>query len=479
MSVHAWRRGVSSVKSHLAAVLADGKRVRCEDEVACEWLGQRGNRAGPDDADVIVKSSSTWPDEATADMSDGQQSTGEMQIIIPMTSSREHGLVAGQLTLDGVPINVTSSSTRRDCLLASNDLDDLVSGSQSKESSQVRQVSRQAKRRADQLAVDLEYADASSILQSILKYGGVACLLFAMFGKTTPVRILLAGICGVVIASASSTFTFAFAPYILGYITGPIVGVTICALGWKFASKNLVGLLTACLLGDLVTGGYLGSFSGLGANPVIGARYYGVGNELSALLVGCALSDSDLKLSLKVTSLCVIAILIGHPMLGANGGDMVAVFAGLVMFAGLLDPKKAIPRVLILVVIVMTVVVWDGYFAPTSMQSHLGRLVATAGSGIPELIASKASTHFRLMSTSAWGITSSLCLVWWVIRHRHRKETKPDLAACVALPLFLLNDSGPVSFTLFTLVAMSCDSTVAPKNAWSWITKYAGALRHK
>lgn len=479
MSVNAWRRGVSNAKSHLVAAIAAGQGVRCDDEVACQWLGQRGKSTGTDDADVIVMSSSTWPDEGTADTPESTQSSDEMHIVVPMRSSRKHGFVAGQVTLAGTPINLTSASTRRDCLLAADDLNDLIRVPLMKKSVKNLRVLQQVNRRADQLAVDLEYADASSILQSILKYGGLGCLLFAMFGRAIPVRILLMCICGVVIASASSTFSFVFAPNVLGYVAGPIIGVTVCALGWKFTSNNLAGLLLACLLGDLFTGGYLGSFSGLGANPVLGARYYGVGNELSALLFGCVLANSDFHSFLKITAVGATAILIGHPMLGANGGDMVAVVAGIVVFTCLTGNRKWIAVVLAMLTAAILVIMWDAYFAPSSMQSHLGRLVSTAGSGVPELLASKAFAHIRLMATSVWGVTALISIGWWWLRFTGRHKNSPDLAECIALTLFLLNDSGPVSITLFTLVAVSCDNALAPKSAWSWITKHADALRPK
>ncbi len=479
MSANAWRRGLTVIKAKLSAELQSGGRVRCDDNVACEWLGQNVDAAGPENADVIVASAQYWPDESTPDAPDVAPSAGVISIVVPLVSSRTHGLIAGQVMVGGNPIKLTSGSTRRDCLLASNDLEDIVRAPLTKNIRQVRQITGPAKRRADQLAVDLEYSDATSVFLSVLKYAGLACIVFAFLGWTIPSRILLLAVNGVLISAATTTLSFELAPNYAGYIFGPILGLAICALGWRSVSKNETGLLLGCLLADLLTGGYLGTFAGLGANPVVGARYYGLGNELSALLFGASLALQITKVSHRVVAVGIVALLIGHPGLGANGGDMVAVLIGILIFAVLNGGKSAVMTACAVLTAVGAVVVWDAFFVPSTMQSHIGRLVTTAGSGIYELVASKASAHIRLMSTSAWGITALLSLAWWMIRYRYRQGSKPDLGECLALPLFFLNDSGPVSLTLFTLVKLSCDRAMASVSAWSLVNQYVVCLRKK
>ena len=478
MSANAWRRGLTGIKAKLSAELQSGGRVRCDDNVACEWLGQDVDAAGPDDADVIVASAQYWPDEATSDSSESSVSNG-LNIVIPMTSRRKHGLVAGRITREQVPLNLTSPNTRRDHLLASNDLAALVTAPLTEKPSQILQISRQKTRNADQLAVDLEYSDTLYVLQMMLKYGALLCMILQLFGSKSSIRLLLTCVSGIILASASSMFTLTSVPNIGGLPIAGLVGIMFSIIGLRYGADNVAGILLGCLLADLLTGGYLGSFAGLGANPVVGARYYGVGNELSALLFGSVLALQITNLSQRVVAVGIAALLIGHPGLGANGGDMVAILIGIIGFSVLHGGKSATLIAVGVITAVTAVVVWDAFLVPSSMQSHIGRLVASAGSGVIELLSSKVSAHIRLMSTSAWGITALLSLGWWVIRYRYRQGSKPDLGECLVLPLFLLNDSGPVSITLFTLVAMSCDNALAPKNAWSWLTKHAGALRHR
>ena len=460
MSANAWRRGLTNIKSKLASTLQSGGRVRCDDKVACEWLGQSGEVAGPEDADVIVASAQSWPDEAASDPSESSLSKG-MNIVIPVTSSRKHGLVAGQITLGELPVNLTSPNTRRDHLLASNDLDTLVLAPLTKKSSQVRQVTGQLARSADQVATDMEYSDALFVVQTLLKYGALAGLILLMLGRFTLTRVLVTCVIFVMITAASSVFLLAAVPDFRGLLLSGVIGVVFSFVVWRYPANSELDILFGCLLGDVITGGYLGSFAGLGANPIIGARYYGVGNELSALLFGTALGVQLSKPSYRVVTLGAVAVLVGHPGLGANGGDMIAVLIAIVVHLALRGGKSAILIAGAAISAVTAVVVWDAFLAPSSMQSHIGRLVASLGTGLVDLVVSKAAAHIRLMTTSLWGFSSLISIIWWVLRLK-RNRLRPDLTTIVGLGLFLLNDSGPVSLTFFTLVSALHDGAVRP-----------------
>ena len=378
-----------------------------------------------------------------------------------MTSSRKHGLVAGQITLGELPVNLTSPNTRRDHLLASNDLDALVLAPLTKKSAQLRQVTGQLARSADQVATDIEYSDALFVVQTLLKYGALAGLILLMLGRFTLTRVLVTCVIFVMITAASSVFLLAAVPDFRGLLLSGVIGVVFSFVVWRYPANSELDILFGCLLGDVITGGYLGSFAGLGANPIIGARYYGVGNELSALLFGTALGVQLSKPYYRVLILGVVAVLVGHPGLGANGGDMIAVLIAIVVHLALRGGKSAILISGVTISAVTAVVVWDAFMAPASMQSHIGRLVASAGTGVVDLVVSKAAAHIRLMTTSLWGFGSLISIIWWVLRMK-RNGLRPDLGTIVGLCLFLLNDSGPVSLTFFTLVSALHDGAVRP-----------------
>lgn len=460
MSANAWRRGLTNIKAKLASTLQSGGRVRCDDNVACEWLGQNVDAAGADDADVIVASAQNWPDEAASDSSDVSLSNG-MNIVIPMTSSRKHGLVAGQITLGELPLNLTSPNTRRDHMLASNDLDALVLAPLTEKSSQARQITGQLARSADQVATDIEYSDSLFVVQIFLKYGALAGLILMMFGRFILARLLITCVIFVMITAASSVFVLAAVPDIRGLVMASVIGAVFSFVVWRSPANSEINILFGCLFADVITGGYLGSFAGVGANPIVGARYYGVGNELSALLFGIALGFQLSKPFYRVLVLGGVAVLVGHPGLGANGGDMIAVLIAIVVHLALRGGKSAILIACGALSAVMAVVAWDAFLAPSSMQSHIGRLVAGAGTGLVDLVVSKAAAHFRLMTTSLWGLSSLISLTWWVLRLK-RNGPRPDLETLVGLCLFLLNDSGPISLTFFTLVSALRDGAERP-----------------
>jgi hypothetical protein len=133
---------------------------------------------------------------------------------------------------------------------------------------------------------------------------------------------------------------------------------------------------------------------------------------------------------------------------------MIAVFIGLCLYAVARGGRKALLMAVAITLGMACLVVWDAFFAPEAMQSHLGRFVGAKGMGVAELVTSKLLAHFRLMTTSAWGITALLSIWWWGNQHFRRNQRRLELSTCLAACLFLLNDSGPVSLTLFSLVMM-------------------------
>jgi hypothetical protein len=145
---------------------------------------------------------------------------------------------------------------------------------------------------------------------------------------------------------------------------------------------------------------------------------------------------------------------------------MIAVLIGICLFAVVRGGRKALLVAVAFTLGMACLVVWDAFFAPEAMQSHLGRFVGAKGMGVAELLTSKLMAHFRLMTTSVWGITALLSICWWGNQHFVRNKRKLELSTCVAACLFLLNDSGPVSLTLFTLVMMLDQNTGTFTGRW-------------
>ena len=145
---------------------------------------------------------------------------------------------------------------------------------------------------------------------------------------------------------------------------------------------------------------------------------------------------------------------------------MIAVLIGLVVYTALKGGRKTRLMAVVIALAMACLIVWDAYFAPESMQSHVGRFVGAQGTGLAELVSSKLMAHFRLMTTSAWGCSALLSLLWWGLRLKTAGRTL-NLSTAIGLCLFVFNDSGPVSLTLFTLASMLVEGPIIPTDWWS------------
>jgi|GEM_PF-3037428 len=462
MSANAARRGMESIRRRLVTELQNGSSVSCDDRAACNWLGIASDIAGPPNAIVVVETADAWSGEAGSSSSDST-SERSLDVQLPILIPTPDRLIAGTIAINHQPVSLTSTSTRHDHLLASDDIEAVILGPITKKRSQVHVIESIEKRTASQVFVDLTASDNWASLQTVLKYGSLIGIALAMFGNLIPARIVIAGVTSVIFTAAVSILMNAIQPMI--GIIGLIFAASIVLTLFLMAKLHVLGqvsiILFTCLLADVISGGYLGTFAGLGANPVVGARYYGLGNELSALLIGALACLFPKKLIWVIAFVITVSLLVGHPGLGANGGDMLALLIAVSAFLLIRYGKQAAKWVVPLTFLVASVIVWDAFLAPESMQSHLGRLVGSKGIGFVEIITSKFAAHLRLMATSAWGCSALLSLLWWSLRLINA-GWKPDQVSLIALCLFLCNDSGPVSLTLFTLVSMLHNGGLRP-----------------
>lgn len=188
-----------------------------------------------------------------------------------------------------------------------------------------------------------------------------------------------------------------------------------------------VGLLSAgVLIADQLAGAPL-SFSGMFSySPLLGARYYGIGNEGASILVGAALAGLALFIDAfrdrpwmpKVRTyvpvvLGALAVVVSAaPFLGANVG---VVAWGTVAFAILwtqVNGKRVTWRTLLVigVIIVGLIAAFSAFdlLSPGGGQTHLGRAWQSAESGgVGELwtiVARKAETNWRVLRATNWSI---------------------------------------------------------------------------
>ncbi|MDI6822343.1 MAG: hypothetical protein QMD66_05760 [Actinomycetota bacterium] len=154
-------------------------------------------------------------------------------------------------------------------------------------------------------------------------------------------------------------------------------------------------LTSGVLLLDVLTGSHLMQRSIIGYCPIIGARFYGIGNECMGILIGSSIAGitalleipnftrkSHVKLA-GLTFLCLVVIF-GHPALGTNvGGAIAAVVGYLTTYFGLLKRKISLKLILFIalaVIIALAFLIFLDLFG-ISPPSHLGKAITLIRKG--------------------------------------------------------------------------------------------------
>ena len=150
-------------------------------------------------------------------------------------------------------------------------------------------------------------------------------------------------------------------------------------------------------------------------DPIIGARYYGIGNEMVGLLLGSLTIFAMEILKKRNTSLLPLilyilsAILVAHPSFGANVGGTIAFVIAIAFyikeyFNKGLDIKKVIVLFIsvILVISIMAYIDINYNVSPT----HLGKnilLIRDKGLNyVGQIVTRKLLTNIRLIGRSFW-----------------------------------------------------------------------------
>ncbi|HEX6990086.1 MAG TPA: hypothetical protein VF282_11525, partial [Bacillota bacterium] len=252
----------------------------------------------------------------------------------------------------------------------------------------------------------------------------------------------------------------------------------------------LAGLTMAAVLGDLLAGGAAAVRSPLGHSLLVGARYYGVGNEYGGVLVGSAALTGGLVSRwvrawapgpAPAVGACVPAaagVLLLHPALGANFGCGLAAFVAsgaflLKALEGRRHRRRAALGLAAAAAVAVTLAV-VGDAAGGAASTHVGRAAQQAAAGnweaLLEIARRKGLLNWRLIQYTIWSrvfVASLVAVTVLVLRPasglRRLSRRQPELftgvlaaviGACAAL---VLNDSGVVA----AATAMILPTTVA------------------
>lgn len=183
----------------------------------------------------------------------------------------------------------------------------------------------------------------------------------------------------------------------------------------RFARDPLTGmawiaLLTAVLMcADAALGGILMRYSVLGYNPAYGTRFYGIGNEYSAVVAGALPVAAGLLTAWKPGLLAVVPVAgvlavlaIGLPTMGADVGGSLALGFGLGATIGLLRGEKLPGLVLWMgggLFVAVMIFFLSGIFSPDA--SHGARAVSD-GAGLYEIAVRKLILSLRHLLNPLW-----------------------------------------------------------------------------
>jgi hypothetical protein len=179
------------------------------------------------------------------------------------------------------------------------------------------------------------------------------------------------------------------------------------------------GITLLALVIDSLTGTRLIQSSVLGYDPMVGARYYGIGNEYMGIMVGAAIITaaalfekypSRWFLALLAAGFLFLCFIIGNPSLGAQSDGFITAPIAFAVTIFLLSNLKmhwgyvAAAAGIILAAIAGLI----GYelSKPLEMQSHLGRffhhLIQGGTVELSQTLLRKASMNIKLIRYTIW-----------------------------------------------------------------------------
>lgn len=231
---------------------------------------------------------------------------------------------------------------------------------------------------------------------------------------------------------------------------------------WALLMMNFIIIIL-----DISTGSNLTKSSIMGYDPIIGARYFGIGNELLGVLLASMtlvlaylLNKYNNKLLLIILPITVL--LVGHPNLGANvGGTISVLFASIIFIFLISDIRINFKRLLLtglgVAIVILVIGAIDIFINPN--PTHLGKTILMIISNGPLSILSvllrKLSVNIRLMKVSTWAKVLYTSLIFGVLLFKsYRSKIKSIYSRYKYLDIgflslisgsiigLLLNDSG-------------------------------------
>ncbi len=295
-----------------------------------------------------------------------------------------------------------------------------------------------------------------------LPRGWTNCMVFLLlFIASTPLALLVLPLLQPVTMTAAFLYTLAAA-------------LSFPALAWVLIAKTERRFVFICavtalgIAADALLGGPLIKYSPLGYDVMLGARFYGIGNEYMGILVGASLLAAPAvkerfprTAPIVVLWFLLVTFILGLPTLGANAGGTITALAAFPFAYGMGDRGRRWKAFGFLVA-VLAVLVLLNVIAADGVGSHVGRALKLVLEGswaeIAAIARRKLAMNWRLMRYSIWskGLLVALGIMAVLVYRptsgiKEIMEEHPSLRRIVfatilgSLAALLFNDSGVVA----------------------------------
>ncbi len=337
------------------------------------------------------------------------------------------------------------------------------------------------------LEIDRIYLERTTMIQVFifLQIFTVTAALFAILIKSKKTIILQLLILSLLLMPLFFLLLSFSPPWSLALTIGVTFGTALIfgyLLFFLFEFKKNIILITSLTSASLVLDltmnkSQLLQVSFLGYDPVVGARYYGLGNELMGVLIGSTLIAILVSVqfyprvkrylgSVFVAYYLFIVFLLASPSFGANfGGILTGLAAGFIALKKIFFQQRRKNIMFYLIsggVFLFIFFIWLNLPLEGREISHLGRsMIAIREGGIQELyylVVRKASMNLRLLRHSLWSrVFLSLLFVQAILLFRPlgllkqlEKEYPLLMGGLLGITAgsvvaFLTNDSGVVA----------------------------------
>lgn len=239
-----------------------------------------------------------------------------------------------------------------------------------------------------------------------LPKGWVESFSFALlFVATIPLALLVLPVFRPATMVAAFLFTIGLASLIAGVIQYIVSGI-------EHRYGIICGLTALGLVIDAFFGGPLIKLSPLGYDVMLGARFYGIGNEYMGISIGASLVAVLVASNRwpKATMLPflwfpIVILVLAAPGLGANAGGTITALIAFPL-AWILRHRVSMSRVLMAGGLVLLVTLGLNLYPVAGIGSHVGRAIRALLQGnwsvILQIIQRKVAMNLRLMRYSIW-----------------------------------------------------------------------------